>query len=117
VSSSESAARPRTTAASFQPRFIGVELTERRGGPAALADVARVVAVHPRTLQKALGDEGLSFAEGLDCVRRERSRALLTGTDLPFTEISARLGFAEPAVLTRCARRWWARSPSQMRAG
>jgi AraC-like DNA-binding protein len=92
------------------------ELSARLGGPAAtLGDVARVVAVHPRTLQRALGDEGLSFAEILDCVRRERARALLTGTDLPLAGISARLGFAEPAVLTRCARRWWGRTPSQLR--
>jgi AraC-like DNA-binding protein len=95
---------------------VRVELTERLGGPAAtLGDVARVVAVHPRTLQRALGDEGLSFAEILDCVRRERARVLLTGTDRPLAEVSALLGFAEPAVLTRCARRWWGRTPSRVR--
>jgi AraC-like DNA-binding protein len=92
-------------------------LAERLGGPAAtLGEVARAVAVHPRTLQRALGDEGLTFAEILDCVRRERARGLLTGTGMPFTEVSARLGFAEPAVLTRCVRRWWGRTPSQVRA-
>jgi AraC-like DNA-binding protein len=96
---------------------VRASLTERLGGPAAtLGDVARLVAMHPRTLQRALGDEGLTFAEILDCVRRERARSLLTGSDLPFTEVSARLGFAEPAVLTRCARRWWGRTPSEIRA-
>jgi AraC-like DNA-binding protein len=72
--------------------------------------------MHPRTVQRALGDEGLAFAEILDCVRRERARGLLTGTDVPFAEVSARLGFAEPAVLTRCARRWWGQTPSQVRS-
>ncbi|WP_051807406.1 helix-turn-helix transcriptional regulator [Actinoplanes subtropicus] len=92
-------------------------LAERLGGPAAtLGEVARSVAVHPRTLQRSLLDEGLTFAEILDCVRRERARAYLTGTDLPLTEISNRLGLAEPAVLSRCARRWWGRTPSQVRA-
>jgi AraC-like DNA-binding protein len=96
---------------------VRVALTERLGGPhATLGDVARLVAMHPRTLQRALGEEGLAFAEILDCVRRERARDLLIGTDLPFAVISARLGFAEPPVLTRCARRWWGRTPSQVRS-
>jgi AraC-like DNA-binding protein len=86
------------------------------GSAPTLGELARLIAVHPRTLQRALGDEGLTFAEILDCVRRERARELLTGTDLPFTSISARLGFAEPAVLTRCARRWWGRTPSRVRS-
>lgn len=72
-----------------------------------LGDVARVIAVHPRTVQRGLIDEGLTFAEILDCVRRERAGGLLTGTDLPLAGIATRLGFAEPAVLSRCARRWW----------
>lgn len=80
----------------------------------ALADVARTLAVHPRTLQRTLADEGLTFAEILDCVRRAEARTLLA-TDLPFAEISARLGFAEPAVLTRSCRRWWGATPSRLR--
>ncbi len=93
-------------------------LSERLGGgTATLADVAREVAVHPRTLQRALIDEGLTFAEILDCVRRERAHAYLTGTRLPLAEISRRLDLAEPAVLSRCARRWWGRTPSAVRAG
>ncbi|MCW2144622.1 Arabinose-binding domain of AraC transcription regulator, N-term [Actinoplanes cyaneus] len=73
----------------------------------ALADVARVIALQPRTIQRALADEGLSFAEILDCVRRERAHCLLTGTELPLSVIATHLDFAEPAVLSRCVRRWW----------
>ena len=99
-------------------RQVRQALTERLGGgTATLQDIARTIPVHPRTLQRSLLDEGLTFTEILDCVRRERARADLTGTDLPFATISVRLGFAEPAVLSRCARRWWGRSPSQMRDG
>jgi AraC-like DNA-binding protein len=91
-------------------------LTDRLGSRStALPDVARAITVHPRTLQRSLLDEGLAFAEILDCVRRERAHALLTGTDLPLAEVSARLGFAEPAVLSRCARRWWGHTASTRR--
>ena len=96
---------------------VRTTLTERLGGPATtLDDIARTIAVHPRTLQRTLLDEGLTFTEIFDCVRRERARTYLTETALPFATISAHLGFAEPSVLTRCARRWWRRTPSQIRA-
>lgn len=97
-------------------RGVRHELTERLGRRStAMADVARAMAVHPRTIQRGLIDEGLTFAEIFDCVRRKRAHALLTGTDLPLAEVSARLGFAETAVLSRCARRWWDTTPSARR--
>jgi AraC-like DNA-binding protein len=112
---SEQPGRVRRSTLAWQVRHA---LTAALGGPGTtLPGIARTVAVHPRTLQRALLDEGLTFAEILDCVRRERARTYLTETPLPLTEISTRLGFAEPAVLTRCARRWWGRTPSQLRAG
>ncbi len=85
-------------------------------GSAELADVARVLAVHPRTLQRALAAEGTTFAAVLDEVRRSRARTYLTTTDMPLAQVSDLLGFAEQAVLTRCARRWWGRTPTAVRA-
>ncbi|MBG0565391.1 AraC family transcriptional regulator [Actinoplanes aureus] len=84
-------------------------------GPTDLAGVARVLAVHPRTLQRELADEGQSFAEILDGLRRSRARTYLTTTDMPLAQVSHLLGFAEQAVLSRCARRWWGTSPSALR--
>lgn len=84
-------------------------------GATELVDVARVLAVHPRTLQRQLADEGESYTRILDAVRRSRARAYLTATDMPLAQVSNQLGFAEQGVLTRCARRWWGMSPSQLR--
>jgi AraC-like DNA-binding protein len=86
-------------------------------GSTGLADVARALAVHPRTLQRELAAEGRSFAAILDGVRRSRARTYLTTTDMPIAQVSRMLGFAEQAVLTRCARRWWGTSPSALRRG
>ena len=92
-------------------------LAARLGGPdITLSHIARLVGSNPRTVQRGLLEEGLTFADILDCVRRERARTFLTGTDLPLRAISARLGFAEAAVLSRCARRWWGRTAAQVRA-
>lgn len=85
-------------------------------GSTGLADVARVLAVHPRTLQRELAGEGQSFAAILDNLRRSQARTYLTTTDMPLVQVSRLLGFAEQAVLSRCARRWWGMSPSALRS-
>ncbi|MFC7265881.1 AraC family transcriptional regulator [Streptomyces lutosisoli] len=84
-------------------------------GSTDLVDVARVLAVHPRTLQRQLAAEGESFASILEGVRRARARTYLTTTDMPLAQVSNLVGFAEQAVLTRCARRWWGRTPTALR--
>ena len=91
-------------------------LTDRLGRTDSTLDsIARLVGMNPRGVQRELLEEGLTFAEILDCVRRERALTYLTETDLPVNVISTRLGFAEAAVLSRCARRWWGRTAAQMR--
>jgi len=84
-------------------------------GSTELADVARVLAVHPRTLQRQLKAEGQSFASILDDVRRAHARTYLTTTDMPLSQVGHLVGLSEQAVLTRCARRWWGRTPSAVR--
>jgi AraC-like DNA-binding protein len=84
-------------------------------GSIELVDVAKVMAVHPRTLQRQLAAEGASFVSILDLVRRARARTYLTTTDMPLAQVCALLGFSEPAVLTHCARRWWGRTPTALR--
>lgn len=84
-------------------------------GSTDIAGIARVLAVHPRTLQRQLDAEGASFTEILDGVRRSVAREYLTTTDMPLLQISNLVGFSDPAVLSRCARRWWGKPPSQLR--
>ncbi|MEU2282506.1 AraC family transcriptional regulator ligand-binding domain-containing protein [Streptomyces sp. NPDC013178] len=84
-------------------------------GGAPLAQVARVMMLHPRTLQRQLAEEGETFASVVDAVRRVRARHYLTATDMPMSQISSLLGFSEQAVLSRSARRWWGRTPTNLR--
>ncbi len=78
--------------------------------------VAAVLAVHPRTLQRRLEAEGTTFAAELDRVRQQRARTYLTTTDMPMSQVAAALGLSEQSALTRCARRWWGRTPREVRA-
>ncbi|MFI6867829.1 AraC family transcriptional regulator [Nocardia sp. NPDC050406] len=77
--------------------------------------VARLLTVHPRTLQRRLAAEGATFAEILDEVRRAEARRYLTTTDMPMSQVAALLGLAEQATLTRCCRRWWGLTPTAVR--
>lgn len=83
--------------------------------PPSLATVARLLKVHPRTLQRRLAAEGTSFDAVLDAVRREAVQRYLTTTDLPMSQVSALVGFGEQSALTRAVRRWEGQSPRQVR--
>lgn len=80
-----------------------------------IGDVAALLATHPRTLQRRLEAEDTSFAEVLDGVRAARARSYLTTTDMPMTQVAAALGLSEQSALSRSCRRWWGRTPSEVR--
>ncbi len=82
---------------------------------AEIAAVAGLLAVHPRTLQRRLAEEGTGFAELLDDVRRAAAHRYLTTTDLPMTQVAGLLGLSEQSALSRSCRRWYDASPSAVR--
>lgn len=79
--------------------------------------VARQFDVHVKTLQRRLVAEGTNYAELVDGARRELAHRLLTGTDLPVSQVSRRLGYAEHSVFTRACKRWFGVTPTAYRAG
>jgi AraC-like DNA-binding protein len=78
--------------------------------------VATELHLHPRTLLRRLRNEGKSFEEIRDEVRRDMALRYLCGTDLPLRRIAEKLGYAEQSVLTRSCTRWFAASPREIRA-
>lgn len=86
-------------------------------GECSNAQVAADLNLHPRTLHRRLGEEGTSFQQVKDEVRRDVLRYYLGETDLDLSTISEKLGFAEQSVLTRRCRRWFAATPTQVRQG
>ncbi len=76
---------------------------------------AIALGLHPRTLHRWLKREGKTFEMIRDQVRRELAEHYIAQSDASFTEIAARLGFAEPAVLSRACQRWFGASPSELR--
>jgi len=77
--------------------------------------VAAVMGINPRTLHRRLQKEGTTFEAIREQVRRDLMVHYLAQSDIGMIEVAARLGYAEPAVLTRACRRWFGRSPKELR--
>ena len=84
-------------------------------GATNLEGIARLLAVHPRTLQRQLARERTSYAELLDEVRREVVMRHLTGSNLPMGQVALLAGFSEQAALNHAVRRWYGATPRQVR--
>ena len=77
--------------------------------------VATALDLHPRTLQRRLHEEGRTFNAIKDELRRGLAVRYLTRSNLQLTEVSARLGYADPAVFSHACRRWFGSSPKDIR--
>ncbi|MDQ4489283.1 AraC family transcriptional regulator [Sinomonas sp. ASV486] len=85
-------------------------------GKVELAGVARLMFMHPRTLQRQLAAAGVTFGGVVDDARRETALRLLMSTSVSLGQIAAMVGFTDQPSFTRAARRWWDAPPSQVRA-
>lgn len=71
-----------------------------------LAGIAESLSVEPRTLQRELKKEGMSFKHLLNEVRKERALTYLNNLDMPLSEIAFLLGFSEISAFYRAIKRW-----------
>lgn len=86
-------------------------------GTSSLVDVAALLAVSPRTLQRELAGHGTSFSAIRDEVRRERAARLLTTTEIPLYQIASALDLGDATTFSQYARRWWGITARQFRHG
>ncbi|BBG02419.1 MULTISPECIES: AraC family transcriptional regulator [Pseudonocardia] len=84
-------------------------------GPVRVGSVARLLRVHPRTLQRHLAAEDTTFERIVDEARRDLAERLITRTDLPFSQVAGMVGLAEQSALTRSSRRWFGSPPRELR--
>jgi AraC-like DNA-binding protein len=78
-------------------------------------DLAQLLAMHRRTLNRRLKAEGTTFQRVLDQVRFEVSRDLLSNSDVHLDDIAATLGYAAVTPFMRTFRRWSGTTPGQWR--
>jgi AraC-like DNA-binding protein len=80
-------------------------------------EVAKLLSMHRRTLNRRLKAEGTTFQQVLDEVRFEAACQLLDRGRIPITEIAVSLGYAETSAFSRAFRRWSGTAPVQRRRG
>ena len=79
---------------------------------ASLGDAARALGVSARTLHRRLEEEGTSFREVKDALRREIALDRLETTASSIAEIAAELGYSEPSAFFRAFQGWTGLAPS-----
>ncbi|MGH9862604.1 MAG: AraC family transcriptional regulator [Candidatus Acidiferrales bacterium] len=82
-------------------------------GAAELSSVSRALGMSPRSLQRRLAENGLTYREVFDEVQWERCRKLLAERGMPLQEVSFALGFSEPSAFHRAFRRWSGMTPQE----
>ncbi|WP_295441682.1 AraC family transcriptional regulator [uncultured Thiodictyon sp.] len=81
------------------------------GNPSA-KDVARELALAPRTLQRKLREEGTTYKKVSEDVRKEVAQRYLKGGRHPLSEVTFLTGFSNQPAFSRAYKAWTGRSPS-----
>ena len=83
--------------------------------PPKRGEIASLLAISERNLTRQLGREGTSYSQLLARVQEERAKNFLRDPAYTISQISYRLGYAEPPVFSRAFRAWTGQSPAQWR--
>ena len=78
--------------------------------------IAKMLAMHPRTLQRRLEREGTSFTAIRDEVRSQWALRYLRSRPLPTSQVAGLLGFSEQSTFTPFCRRRLGSTPSAILA-
>lgn len=81
-----------------------------------LEAVAAYLHISPQTLRRHLREEGSSFQELKDQLRRDIAIYHLSRADLSLQQIAEQLGFSEPSAFHRAFKKWTGLTPGAYRA-
>ena len=82
-----------------------------------LEAVAGALKMSPRSLQRHLGEEGVSFRALVEDARQELALEYVRDVRRPLGEIAFLLGYTELSPFLRAFKRWTGKTPSGFRAG
>lgn len=91
---------------------LAAQLTD---GAIDMGSIARALSQSTPTLRRRLQDEGASFSDILEDVRKETAQRHLLAGEITVTEIARLLGFSHVRAFTRAFQRWTGKSPSEFR--
>ena len=76
------------------------------GGHCRLENVANIMAIGARTLQRHLKEQGTSFGKVLDNTRRELAIQHIKAATMEIKEISFLLGFSDSSAFIKAFKKW-----------
>jgi AraC-like DNA-binding protein len=85
-------------------------------GQCSVEVIARQLALHPRTLQRHLADEGVRCLDVIDAERRILAERYLADPRFGLGQVAGLLGYLEQSSFNRSCQRWFATTPRQHRA-
>lgn len=101
--------RTRLDIVSFLNEYLA---THAFDSPPQLKDIAALLNTSERTLKRRLQDEGASFRDISNAVRKARAQALVAERRLPMKEIAQVLGFSDLSSFSQAYKRWTGSAPS-----
>jgi len=101
---------------SFADQVEGVLPQMLLSGMASAEAVARLFAIHERTLRRRLEAEGKNLQQLINQTRFELAQQLLQNTGLSVSAIATALRYDDPNAFSRAFRNWAQVSPMQWRA-
>jgi len=96
-------------------RCKAVLLERLAEGESPDVDMAKVLHMSRRTLQRKLAEADLTYQKLVDDTRRDLSLRYIEDPARSITEITFLLGFSGQSAFTRAFRRWTGKSPSEYR--
>jgi AraC-like DNA-binding protein len=84
-------------------------------GCCSLVQVATRLAISPRTLQRRLAAQGITFKDLVIELRMELACQLLEGTNMPMGQLAQRVGYTEASAFTRAFRQHKGKTPKRWR--
>jgi AraC-like DNA-binding protein len=84
-------------------------------GQCSMPEVAALLGMHRRTLDRRLQRQGVSYGELVGSLRTDIARQLLRDTDLPVRQVAESLHFSSAANFATAFRRWTGVTPGEYR--
>lgn len=103
--------------ASTSERVRALLLESLPSGQASMDSIAGRMAMSKRTLQRRLGEDGVTFQSLVNQTREALARHYLSRTTLSNGEISFLLGFEDPNSFFRAFHDWTGCTPDELRHG
>ena len=103
--------RAQDTGKAYKEKILYFLSTNAYLGVPSLEEIAANFTTSPRSLQRKLQEEGVTYQELADDIRKTLALHYLQSGNYPVKEISYMLGYNEASAFTRAFKRWTGKSP------